>query len=178
MTKQDKTLPDVAIFPDLNITVRTPAGRTYRGKVLMHDSQHAAGESWLQIMALRAVGKDEQLANALLAQNAKKHGRPAYFAAESTLEPMELAFNRIPAGKRTAKNADTLIGELWDADGLWTLLIKPSKSDSVLFAGSVVPARRETDNNPDSKIAQYQRPATPDSDVGSSTRIAKEFRPA
>jgi hypothetical protein len=54
-----------------------------------------------------------------------------------------------------------LIGELWDADGLWTLLIKPSKSESVLYAGSALPSKAEVEGNADSKIAQFQRPTAP-----------------
>ena len=57
------------------------------------------------------------------------------------MEPLDVSFNRIPASKRTDKIAHTLIGEMWDADGLWTVLIKPSKADRVLYAGSVLPAQ-------------------------------------
>ena len=133
----DKKYPDVTIFPDLNITIRTPAGREYRGKVLEHPSKHADGETWLQVMSFRALGKDDVHAGALLAQAFRKSGRPDYFPQASTIEPLAVAFNRIPAAKRTDKNADTMIGELWDTDGLWTLLIKPSKSDKVLHAVSI-----------------------------------------
>lgn len=158
---KDQSKPDIAIFPDLNVVVRTPAGREYRGKALVHPSQHAEGETWLQVMNLRAGVKEDQLSAALLAQHAAKHGHPEYFPAESTIEPMKVNFNRIPVGKRNDKNADTLIGELWDADGLWTMLIKPSKSESVLYAGSALPAKCEIEGNPHSKIAQYQRPTAP-----------------
>jgi hypothetical protein len=161
MTTADTSKPDIAIFPDLNIVIRTPAGREYRGKVLMHDSQHAEGESWMQVMNLRTESKEQTLEGALLAQSAHKHGRPSYFPAESTVEPLRLHLNRIPTAKRNEKNADTLIGELWDADGLWTCLIKPSKSDSLLFAGSALPAKCEVENNPGSKIAQFRRPTAP-----------------
>ena len=44
----DKKYPDVTIFPDLNITIPTPAGREYRGKVLEHPSRHAEGETWVR----------------------------------------------------------------------------------------------------------------------------------
>ena len=108
----DPSKPDIAIFPDLNVVIRTPAGREYRGKALVHPSQHAEGETWLQVMGLRAGPKEDQLAAALLAQHAAKHGRPAYFPAESTIEPMKINLNRIPSAKRTDKNVDTLIGEL------------------------------------------------------------------
>lgn len=158
---KDQSKPDIAIFPDLNVVIRTPAGREYRGKALVHSSQHAEGETWLQVMNLRAGVKEDQLAAALLAQHASKHGRPGYFPTDSTIEPMKVNFNRIPVAKRNDKNADTLIGELWDADGLWTMLIKPSKSESVLYAGSALPARCEIDSNPGSSIAQYQRPTAP-----------------
>jgi hypothetical protein len=50
----------------------------------------------------------------------------------------------------TDSNADTLIGELRDADGLWTVLIKPSKAEAerVLHAGCVLPAQAEIANPP------------------------------
>ena len=53
------------------------------------------------------------------------------------------------------------IGELWDADGLWTVLLKPSQSEKILFSGSILPAKVEIENNPDSKIAHYRRPVAP-----------------
>jgi len=157
---QPKERPDIAVFPDLNMVIRTPAGRQYRGKVLEHTSQHAEGETWLQVQFLDGVGKDDIHDAALLKQHYRKSGRPDYFPQESRVEPLDVAFNRIPPGKRTDKNADTLIGELWDTDGLWTLLIKPSKAERVLYAGSVLPAQAEI-ANPASKIAQYQRAQRP-----------------
>ena len=96
----------------------------------------------------------------LLKQQFRKSGRPAYFPMESKAEPLDVAFNRIPTTKRTDRNADTLIGELWDADGLWTVLIKPSKAERVLYAGSLLPAQAEI-AYPGSKIAQYQRAQRP-----------------
>jgi hypothetical protein len=96
----------------------------------------------------------------LLKQEYRKSGRPGYFAPESRSEPLDVTFNRIPVAKRTERNADTLIGELWDADGLWTVLIKPAKAPRVLYAGSVLPAQAEI-AYAGSKISQYQRPARP-----------------
>jgi len=136
------------------------AGREYRGKILEHPSQHADGETWLQVQFLDGVGKDDIHDAALLKQHYRKSGRPEYFPPESRVEPLAVAFNRIPSAKRTDKNADTLIGELWDSHGLWTLLIKPSKAERVLYAGSVLPAQAEI-ANPASKIAQYQRAQRP-----------------
>ena len=101
-------------------------------------------------------------------QHYRKSGRPDYFAAESRAEPMDLAFNRIPAAKRADRNADTLIGELRDADGLWTLLIKPSKAERVLYAGSALPAQVEI-GYASSRIAQHrraQRPGEGEDDTG------------
>src|ERR1700682_4000835 len=160
MDASQKERPDIAIFPDLNMVIRTPAGREYRGKILEHPSQHAQGEPWLQVQFLDGVGKDDVHGSALLKQQYRKSGRPDYFPQESRVEPLDVAFNRIPSAKRTEKNADTLIGEMWDADGLWTLLIKPSKAERVLYAGSVLPAQAEI-ANPASKIAQYQRAQRP-----------------
>lgn len=159
-TATDKKYADVTIFPDLNITIRTPAGRVYKGKLFEHPSQHQDGETWLQVQFLKGETKDDQHASALLQQQFKKSGRPAYFPSASTAEPLDVAFNRIPAAKRTDKNANVLISDLWDADGLWTLLIRPSKSDKVLYAGSAVPSAAEI-SNPDSKIAQHARPSRP-----------------
>jgi hypothetical protein len=157
----DKKYADVTIFPDLNITIRTPAGRVYKGKALEHPSQHQDGETWLQVQFLKGETKDDQHASALLQQQFKKSGRPSYFSSASTAEPLDVAFNRIPVAKRTDKNANVLISDLWDADGLWTLLIRPSRSDKVLYAGSALPSSAEL-SNPDSRIAQYARPTRPD----------------
>jgi hypothetical protein len=159
-TPPEKTFPDIAIYPDLNIVIRTPAGREYRGRTLEHDSQHAAGEKWYQVIQLTPQGKDNVHASAVLNQQFDRKGRPDYFPPESTVVPLTANLNRIPAAKRTPKNADTLIATFWDADGLWTALVKPSKSEGLLFAGSLLPAQAEIGNT-QSKIAQYQRPAAP-----------------
>jgi hypothetical protein len=160
-TPSEKTLPDIAIYPDLNITMRTPAGREYRGRALEHGSQHVAGEKWYQVMNLTPIGKGNLHDHAVLRQHFEKSGRPSYFPAESNAEPLRVSFNRIPEAKRNQKNAETLIATVWDADGLWTALIKPSKSEGLLFAGSLLPAQAEIEGNPKSKIAQYQRPTAP-----------------
>ena len=160
-TPSGKALPDITIFPDLNVVVRTPAGREYRGRALEHDSQSVAGEKWYQVQNLTAAGKDDQHDTAVLRQGFSRIGRPAYFPQQSNAEPLRLNLNRIPPGKRTPKNSDTFIGELWDADGLWTVLVKPSQSAKILFSGSILPAKAEIENNPDSKIAQYRRPVAP-----------------
>ena len=162
----EKTLPDITIFPNFNITLRTPAGREYRGKVLEHDSQHIAGEKWYQVVNLNPIGKDNQHQNAVLRQQFDKAarqgtGRPDYFTERSNAEPLKLNLNRIPLAKRHAKNAGTLIGEFWDADGLWTVLASPTKSEKVLYAGSVVPAQVEIDRGSDSKISQHRKPTKP-----------------
>jgi hypothetical protein len=79
-TPSDKTLPDIAIYPDLNITIRTPAGREYRGQALEHDSQHVAGEKWYQVMNLTPTGKGNLHDNAVLKQHFERSGRPSYFS--------------------------------------------------------------------------------------------------
>jgi hypothetical protein len=175
-TSTDKKYADVTIFPDLNITIRTPAGRVYKGKVLEHPSQYQPGETWLQVQFLKGETKDDLHASALLQQHFKKSGRPGHFPPASKVEPLDVAFNRLPAAKRTVKNADVLISDLWDADGLWTLLIRPSKSDKVLYAGSALPSAAEIAHG-DSKIAQHARPTRPgesaDPETGTSTSQAK-----
>lgn len=174
---ETKERPDIAIFPDLNIAIRTPAGRAYRGKVLEHPSQHAQGETWLQVQFLEGASKDDIHQGALLKQHYRKEGRPTYFPQESRAEPLDVAFNRIPTAKRTDRNADTLIGELWDPDGLWTLLVKPSKTDRVLYAGSAVPAQAEM-ANPASKISQYQRAERPGEPPAGKAGQTSKLRPA
>ena len=110
---------------------------------------------------LTAAGKDDQHDTAVLRQRFSRSGRPDYFPQQSNAEPLRLNLNRIPPGRRTPKNAHTFIGELWDADGLWTVFIKPSQSPKILLSGSILPAKVEIENNPDSKIAQYRRPVAP-----------------
>jgi hypothetical protein len=162
----EKALPDITIFPNLNVIIRTPAGREYRGEAIEHDSRDIAGEHWYQVVKLNPVGKDNQHDSALLrqqfdrAQRRGESGRPDYFPERSNAEPLKLNLNRIPLAKRHPRNADTLIGELWDADGLWTVLASPTKSEKVLYAGSLLPAQAEI-GNPDSKINQYRQPTKP-----------------
>ena len=162
----ENTLPDITIFPNFNVTIRTPAGRQYRGKVLEHDSQHVSGEKWYQVVNLNPIGKENQRQNAVLRQQFDKaarqgNARPDYFPARSNAEPLRLNLNRIPLAKRHPRNADTLIGEFWDADGLWTVLVSPTKSEKILYAGSLLPAQVEIDSNPHSKISQYRQPTKP-----------------
>jgi hypothetical protein len=163
----DKSLPDITIFPNLNVVIRTPAGREYRGEAREHSSREIDGEKWYQVVRLNPTGKDNQHDNAILRQEFEKaqrkgreHGRPDYFPEGSNAEPLKLNLNRIPFAKRHAKNEATLIGEFWDADGLWTVLASPSKSEKVLYAGSLVPSRAELDY-PDSKISQYRQGTRP-----------------
>ena len=177
-TPSEKTLPDITIFPDLNVVMRTPAGREYRGRALEHDSQSVADEKWYQLQNLTAVRKEDQHATAILRQQFSKNGRPDYFPAQSNAEPLRLNLNRIPPGRRTQKNADTLIGEVWDADGLWTVLVKPSQSERVLFSGSILPAKVEIENNPASKIAQYRRPIAPGELPLDAAEISQGQKPA
>ena len=111
-----KRCPTLRSFPTSNITIRTPAGREYRGKVLEHDSQHIAGEKWYQVVNLNPVGKDNQHQNAVLRQQFDKaarqgNGRPDYFPERSNAEPLKLNLNRIPLAERHPRNAGTLIGE-------------------------------------------------------------------
>jgi hypothetical protein len=163
----EKTLPGITIFPNLNVIIRTPAGREYRGESIEHDSREIDGEKWYQVVKLNPAGKDNQHDNALLrqafdkAQRNKKDGRPDYFPARSNVEPLKLNLNRIPLAKRHPRNANTLIGEFWDADGLWTVFASPTKSEKVLYAGSLVPAQAEIERGPDSKISQYRQPTKP-----------------
>jgi hypothetical protein len=163
----EKTLPGITIFPNLNVIIRTPAGREYRGEAIEHASREIDGETWYQIVKLNPAGKDNQHDNALLqqefdkARRNKQGGRPGYFPARSNAEPLKLNLNRIPLDKRHPRNANTLISEFWDPDGLWTVFASPTKSEKVLYAGSLVPAKVEIERGPDSKIAQYRQPTKP-----------------
>jgi hypothetical protein len=165
-TPAENTLPGVTIFPNFNVVIRTPAGREYRGKVLEHDSQHVDGEKWYQVVKLKPVGKENEHQNAVLKQEFDKAarqgtGRPDHFPDGSKVEPLKLNLNRIPPAKRNPKNAATLIGRFRDADGLWTALVSPAtKSEKVLYAGSLVPDQAEIEN-PNSKISQYRQPTKP-----------------
>jgi hypothetical protein len=75
----ETSLPAIAIFPDLKVIIRTPAGREYHGEALKHPAQHVGGEQWYQIVKLNPVGKENQHDNALLRQQfdrAAGHGIP------------------------------------------------------------------------------------------------------
>lgn len=150
--------PPFAVFPDLNFILRLPSGAEYRGKLRQHPSTEAEGEHWYEGY-LKAQQKDHVTADTTLADRFNKDGaRPAYFHADSNVEPLRIKLNRIPTAKRTPKNADTLIGEVWTHEGLWTVIASPSASEKLHIAGSVVPSRHEMDHD-GSRIKQFA-PAT------------------
>jgi hypothetical protein len=135
--------PPFAVFPDLNCAIRLPSGVEYRGKLRQHPSNEVDGEHWYEGY-IRAEHKDHVTADTTLKDRFNRDGlRPAHFHAQSTVEPLRVKLNRIPAGKRTEKNAETLIGEMWNHEGLWTIVASPSESPSLHMAGSVVPSRHE-----------------------------------
>ena len=147
--------PPFAVFPDLKCIFRTPSGHEYRGKLRQHPSADADGEFWYEGY-LRAEHKDAVTADTTLRDRFNKDGlRPAYFHADSTVEPLRLKLNRVPKARRTDKNADTLIGEVWTHEGLWTVIASPSDSDKLHAAGNVVPSRHEV-AFAGSRIKQYQ----------------------
>ena len=147
--------PPFAVFPDLNCILRTPSGVEYRGKLRQHPSTDADGEFWYEGY-LRAEHKDHITADTTLRDRFNKDAvRPAYFHADSNVEPLRLKLNRVPKAKRTDKNAATLIGEVWNHEGLWTVIASPSASESLPLAGNVVPSRHELGFDA-SRIKQYQ----------------------
>lgn len=81
--------------------------------------------------------------------------RPAYFHPDSNAEPLRIKLNRVRAAKRNDKNADTLVGEVWNHEGLWTVVSSPSDSPSLHISGSVFPSRHEVAFD-GSRIKQYQ----------------------
>lgn len=157
-----QTYPPFAVFPDLNFILRLPSGPEYRGKLRQHPSTEADGEHWYEGY-LKAQHKDHVTADTTLRDQFNRDGlRPAHFHADSNVEPLRIKLNRIPAAKRTDKNADTLIGEVWTHEGLWTVICSPSESEKLHIAGSVVPSRHEMELD-GSRIRQYA-PAAPVAD--------------
>ncbi|KAB2910933.1 MAG: hypothetical protein F9K29_23805 [Hyphomicrobiaceae bacterium] len=147
--------PPFAVFPDLNCALRLPSGIEYRGKLRQHPSNEVDGEHWYEGY-LRAEHKDHVTADTNLKDRFNRDGlRPSYFHAQSNAEPLRLKLNRIPAAKRTEKNADTLVGEVWNHEGLWTVVASASDSPSLHVAGTVVPSRYEVGFD-GSRIRQYQ----------------------
>ena len=147
--------PPFAVFPDLNCILRTPSGAEYRGKLRQHPSTEAAGEFWYEGY-LRAEHKDNVTADTTLKDRFNRDGlRPEYFHADSKVEPLRVKLNRIPGAKRTDKNADTLVGEVWTHEGLWTVVSSPSDSEKLHLAGNIVPSRHELAFG-GSRIKQYQ----------------------
>lgn len=153
------TYPPVAVFADLNMIIRTPSGVEYRGALRQHPSTKEPGEHWYEGF-LQATHKDHVLADTNLANAFKRAGeRPGYFHPDSTLEPLRLKLNRIPKAMRTERNAETLIGEVWTHEGLWTVIASPSDSAKLHLAGSVVPSRHELAHE-GSAIRHFQQPAS------------------
>lgn len=167
--------PPLAVFADLNCILRLPTGAEYRGKLRQHDSNDVEGEVWYEGY-LRAAQKDHVTADTNLKDRFNRDSaRPAYFHPDSNVEPLRVKLNRIPAAKRTEKNAATLVGEVWTHEGLWTVIASPSSSEALHLAGNVVPSRHE-DNNPQSRIKQYA-PAAPAQEVP-EVQPASKARPA
>jgi hypothetical protein len=154
-----QSYPPFAVFPDLNCVLRTPSGHEYRGKLRQHPSADTDGEFWYEGY-LRAEHKDAVTADTTLRDRFNKDGlRPAYFHANSNVEPLRLKLNRLPKAKRTERNADTLVGEVWNHEGLWTVIASPSDSDKLHLSGNVAPSRHELAFDA-SRIRQYQPQAT------------------
>ncbi|MGE3227875.1 MAG: hypothetical protein AB7J30_00350 [Hyphomicrobium sp.] len=147
--------PPFAVFPDLNCVLRLPTGAEYRGKLRQHPSTEADDEHWYEGY-LRAEQKDHVTADTVLKDRFNRDGlRPVHFHADSNVEPLRVKLNRVPVAKRTEKNAATLVGEIWNHDGLWTIVSSPSASESLHLAGNVVPSRHEMGFE-GSRIRQYQ----------------------
>jgi hypothetical protein len=147
--------PPFAVFPDLNCALRLPSGVEYRGKLRQHASSEIDGEHWYEGY-LRAEHKDHMTADTNLKDRFNRDGlRPAYFHTQSNVEPLRVKLNRIPVAKRNEKNADTLVGEIWNHEGLWTVVASPSESAGLHMAGTVVPSRHELGFD-GSRIRQYQ----------------------
>lgn len=149
-----QSYPPIAVFPDLNCILRLPTGAEYRGKLRQHPANDANGEHWYEGY-LRAQAKDHVTADTTLKDRFTKDGaRPGYFPAASNVEPLRLKLNRLPQAKRNDKNADTLVGELWTNEGLWTVVASPSASPSLHLAGNIVPSKHEMTHD-GSRIRQY-----------------------
>ena len=149
-----QSYPPFVVFPDLNCILRTPSGTEYRGKLRQHPSTEVDGEHWYEGY-LRAEQKDAVTADTTLKDRFSREGlRPAYFHPDSNVEPLRLKLNRVPSAKRTEKNADTLVGEVWNHEGLWTVVSSPSESEKLHLAGNVVPSRHEMTFD-GSRIKQY-----------------------
>lgn len=147
--------PPFAVFPDLNCAIRLPSGVEYRGKLRQHPSSEIDGEYWYEGY-IRAEFKDHITADTTMKDRFNRDGlRPAHFHPQSNVEPLRVKLNRIPIAKRTEKNADTLVGEVWNHEGLWTVVASPSESPSLHLAGNVVPSRHELGFQ-GSRIRQYQ----------------------
>ena len=150
-----QTYPPFAVFPDLNCAIRLPSGVEYRGKLRQHASSEAEGEFWYEGY-IRADHKDHITADTTLKDRFNRDGlRPSHFHPQSNVEPLRVKLNRIPVAKRTEKNADTLVGEIWNHEGLWTVVASPSESPSLHLAGNVVPSRHELAFE-GSRIRHYQ----------------------
>ena len=150
-----QSYPPFAVFPDLNCVLRLPSGTEYRGKLRQHPSNEVDGEHWYEGY-LKGEHKDHVTADTNLKDRFNRDGlRPAYFHPQSNAEPLRVKLNRIPKAKRTEKSADTLIGEVWNHEGLWTIVSSPSVSPALHMAGTIVPSKQEVAFD-GSAIRQYQ----------------------
>jgi hypothetical protein len=173
-----QSYPPFAVFPDLNCVLRLPSGAEYRGKLRQHPSNEVDGEHWYEGY-LRAEAKDHVTADTVLKDRFNRDGlRPAHFHPQSNAEPLRVKLNRIPAPKRTEKNAETLIGEVWNHEGLWTVVASPSDSPSLHMAGTVVPSKQELAFE-GSRIRQYQpEPSAAEAELPKATPAPRKGKAA
>lgn len=174
-----KSNPPFAVFPDLNCIVRLPSGTEYRGKLRQHPSTEVDGEHWYEGY-IRAEKKDHVTADTTLRDRFNKDGaRPSYFHPQSKIEPVRIKLNRVPMAKRNEKNADTLVGELWNHEGLWTVVASTSESAALHLAGNIVPSKQEM-AFAESGIRQYAPVAAAPAPVAATSKAkpARAARPA
>ena len=170
--------PPFAVFPDLNCVLRLPTGVEYRGKLRQHPSNEIDGEHWYEGY-LRAERKDDVTADTNLKDRFNRDGlRPDYFHPQSNVEPLRIKLNRIPKAKRNEKNAETLVADVWNHEGLWTVVSSPSESPALHIAGTVVPSRHEL-AFAGSAISQYQPKVADDAtETAQAVPAARKAKPA
>ncbi len=118
-----QSFPPFAVFPDLNCILRTPSGTEYRGKLRQHPSAEVEDEHWYE--GYRSQLKDHVTADTTLKDRFTRDGlRPAYFHPESNADRCASSSTASRA-KRKEKNAETLVAEVWNHEGLWTLVCQP-----------------------------------------------------
>jgi hypothetical protein len=146
----EKSLPAITTFPSFNVTIR-----------IRRRKNSIPSAKAISTRTLSGGTISPKWTAAIFSRAYERRGRSG---------------STIPLARRHAKKSDTLTGAFWDADGLWPVLASPTKSEKVLYVGSLLPTQVEIERGAHSKISQYQQSTRPEHTARELADIISEDR--